>query len=430
MLPIGDDQDHDRAPIVNYALIALNALAFVAFCLPEPRPRVMELGALLASDVRPLTLFSHMFLHANLFHLLGNLLFLWIFGRLAEEYFGRAAYAAAYVLSGLGAAGLHLLTVRHPEVRAIGSSGAVSGAIGACLVFCPRANVRLLWWFFMVGTWMIPISLWALLWFVEQVYFASAGFAYGGGYYAHIGGFAAGAVLAWLWRDLAVRLRGPRRAPLESRDTAQPRRSFEPFPDDADAAFLDESIDAYAVVTLEDCGRHPRGVAARALPREKADALRRELQAAGVPAALIADQAANHPAAPQSVDAASWDDRVLRLRVGTQVVPVPWSAGFLALAADVEGETFVDLVLGRESAFRIRRAASLTRIDVRRRREEAADLAGLARDLEARRSGGNDEGVRALASGGAAPSASRAEFDDHVFRTYHLAKSGKAIRRA
>ncbi len=461
MLPIGDDQDHERAPVVNGVLLGANAVAFVVFCLPHPRPGVLEAGGLVPADLDPVTLLTHMFLHANLFHLLGNMIFLWIFGRLAEERLGHSGYALFYLVSGLAAAFLHVATAEDPSVPLIGSSGAVSGAIGACIVFCPRANVKMLFWFLMVGTFMIPVTLWALLWFVEQAYFASRGMG-GTSYYAHLGGFAAGAAIAWLTALLARFLRPRRAAPLEPRDAAslmEPRRAFGPVADDADPAFLDDSIDAYAVVTLEDAVpealkiaglaaaatgsaaeavaarlQATRGVVLRNVPRAAAEQARRQLQAEGIGVALVADQPANHPPAPAIIDAASWDDRVLRLRIGNQVVTVSWPSPFLAVAARAGGPAFVDLFLTRKTAYRVQRrpGVALTRVDARRRSEEAVDLSGLARDLERLRGGaGNDEGVRLLAQRGeeAVPAYSDASsYDDYLFRTYHLARAGNPVR--
>jgi membrane associated rhomboid family serine protease len=461
MLPIGDDQEHERPPVVNWVLVGLNAASFVVFCLPRPGPRVLQAGGLVAADVDPATLLSHLFLHADLFHLLGNMLFLWIFGRMAEERLGRSGYVLFYLVSGLAAAFLHIVTAEDREVPLIGSSGAVSGTIGACLIFCPRAHVKMLFWFLTMGTFMVPVTFWAILWFFEQAWFSSLALG-GTSYYAHVGGFAAGAAIAWIL-GLAPFLRRARPAPLEPKDAAslmEPRRPFAHAADEGDPAFLDDSIDAYAVVTLREAGpdapriaraaagivgapkesleaglRSTLGVVARRIPRASAERLRRDLQALGIGSALVADQPANHPPEPSPVDAASWDDRLLRLRIGNQVVPIPWSSPFLSVAARLDGPPFIDLFLSRRSAYRIQRkpGLALTRVDPHRRSEEAVDLAGLAQDLERLREGtGNDEGMRLLAAGGEAlapafggPSA----YDDYLFRAYHLARAGNPVRR-
>jgi membrane associated rhomboid family serine protease len=415
-LPIGDDQDHDRAPWVNRALLASNTAVFLLACLPHPEPATVEAWALNPADPRPVQWLTHLFLHGDAIHLLGNLLFLWIFGRLVEERLGAPGYAALYLASGLGAAGLHLAVISG-EARLLGSSGAISGALGACLVFCPRAHVKVLYWIFIAaGTSFVPITLWGLLWIVEQVFFASRG---GGGiaYWAHLGGFATGFSAAWVIREIAARrLRRPE-VPLESRDT---RRPFAAASADDDMAFLDDAIDAYAVVYLDapPPGAPPSGVVVRATPRAQAEARRTSL---GAPAALIADQAANHPAAAREVESAGWDDRLLRLRAGPDVIPLPWSSIALAVQGELGGRTFLDLFASRTAAYRVvaKPGVILTRIDPARRLEAPASLEELAKALEERR------GVPC--AGGRFPE--DAAYADYVFRAWHLARAGRPVAR-
>lgn len=419
-LPIGDDQEHDRTPYVNYGFLALNLAAFALFCLPHPRPGVAETYALIPASLRPHTLITHMFLHGNLLHLLGNMLFLWLFGRLIEERLGHAGYAVFYLASGLGAAALHIFTAPDPNVPALGSSGAISGAIGACLIFCPRANIKVfIWFWWTAGIYPIPAAAWVALWFVEQVWFASAGFG-GASYYGHIGGFLAGAGIAWVVRFIAGRLRDTRAVPLEAKDAAsllEPRRPFAPVSAEEEPVFIDESVDSYAVVTLRD-GTAAPGVPARRAPRAQAEKIRADLQASGVPCALIIDVPANHPPAPERVESLSWDDRMLRLRVAGQIVPLPWSSPCLVVAARVGAETFVDLIAGRKAAYRVPAAPSvaLTRVDPRRRKEEAATLDRLGEDCVRK-------GLRSSWEWLTFPTP--AEYEDYLFRLYHLARAPK-----
>ena len=415
-LPIGDDQDHDRVPWVNRALLAANVAVFLLACLPHPQPATVEAWALNSVDPRPVQWITHLFLHADAIHLLGNLLFLWIFGRLVEERLGAPGYAALYLASGLGAAGLHLAVVPG-EARLLGSSGAISGALGACLVFCPRAHVKVLYWIFIAaGTSFVPITLWGLLWVVEQVFFASRGMG-AVAYWAHLGGFATGFSAAWVIREIAGRRLRRREAPLESRDT---RRPFGAAAPDDDVAFLDDAIDAYAVVYLDapPAGAPASGVVLRARPRAEAEARRTSL---GAPAALIADQAANHPAAPREVESASWDDRLVRLRAGTDAIPLPWSSIALAVQGELGGRTFLDLFASRTAAYRVigKPGVILTRIDPARRLEASAALDDLARAVEERR------GVPC--AGGRF--ADEASYADYVFRAWHLARAGRPVAR-
>ena len=212
-IPIGDDQEHERTPWANRALLAANALAFVLFCLPRPSERVIWDFALNPSELRPLQFLTHLFLHGDLLHVAGNLLFLWTFGRLVEERLGPAGHLALYLLGGLGSAGLHLLAEADPA-PALGASGAVAGMIGACLVFCPRAHIKVFYWFFFVGVALVPVALWALIWVATQVLFAAIDRG-STAYWGHLGGFAAGFGAAWILREAAARRLKPRDPPLE-----------------------------------------------------------------------------------------------------------------------------------------------------------------------------------------------------------------------
>jgi membrane associated rhomboid family serine protease len=415
-LPIGDDQDHDHPPWATRVLIAANVIAFLLFCMPHPKPGILERYALHPGDPDPVQLISHMFLHGSLIHLLGNLLFLWIFGRLVEERLGWAGWAGFYFLSGLGSAATDLIVGAHGDIPSIGSSGAVSGAIGAVLVFCPRANIKVVYWFFLVGTAMVPVAFWVLLWIVEQAFFASQDIG-NVNYWAHLGGFATGFAAAWTAREVAARLRRPREAPLEPRGGPERR----PFGGPADDELpLDDAVDAYALVYLgapaADADERARrtGVLLRGRPRAEAEERRRSL---GGTVALVADQAANHPAEPKPADSLSWDDRSLRVRVGTEAVPVAWSAPRLVVLAELGGERWIDVFLSRTAAYRIaaRPGVALTRVDPKQRQEQSATLDDLAKAFEERRgfpsAGGRFDDV--------------AQYADYLFRAWNLARAGR-----
>jgi len=449
-LPVGDDQEHDRAPAVAVALIAINVAAFLALCLPEPKPWAMRELALVPSEPRPLALLGHMVLHGGWMHLGGNMLFLWVFGRLAEERLGHVGFAMFYLLSGAAAAALHAGTTAHPDAPMIGASGAVSGAIGAALALVPRAHIKVLYWFFFIGTFHLALGWWVAIWLAGQVYFASQGFG-NVAYVAHLGGFGAGYAAAWAVAFFAE-LRRRRRAPAEARAT-EIRRPFAEVGTEPDPVFLDDTIDAFAVVMLGPAdparaaaaaapatGRPPdeierrlratRGVALRGVPRTAADAARRELAAQGLAAALIADQAANLPPAPQAVESASWDDRRLRLRLGEQSISIGWRAPVVATALRLPDGPAIDLFLSRRVAYRIRVKPGLGLTRVSGRREEDVGLSALAQDLERyRESAGNDEGVHALASGGEPPSfPGPPDYEDYLLRVFHLAQAGHPVR--
>lgn len=154
------------------------------------------------------TLFTSMFMHATLLHLLGNMLFLYVFGDNIEDVFGHAGYLIFYVISGLTAACTHILTmIFAPTISnligitipsdlssgVVGASGAISGVLGAYLVLYPKAQILTIVLYVIIP---IPAILFLGFWFVMQwlygVFDASGGVAY----FAHIGGFITGMILA------------------------------------------------------------------------------------------------------------------------------------------------------------------------------------------------------------------------------------------
>jgi membrane associated rhomboid family serine protease len=149
-------------------------------------------------------LFSSMFLHGSWMHLLGNMLFLWIFGNNVEDSMGHLRFLAFYLLTGLVAAGAHVLSDPSSTVPVVGASGAISGIMGAYLVLYPHARV-LIPMFFGFFFRMMWVPAWLMLgyWFFVQAASASLtpSDAGGGGvaFMAHIGGFVAGVVLIKLF---------------------------------------------------------------------------------------------------------------------------------------------------------------------------------------------------------------------------------------
>ncbi len=151
------------------------------------------------------SLFVTMFLHGGLFHLGGNLLFLWIFGNNIEDHLGHVKYALFYVLSGLAASAAHIALNLDSTIPVVGASGAIAGVMGAYLVWFPQAPVRTLVFLGFFVTMIDVRAMWLLgFWFVSQFFTnANSGVAWG----AHVGGFVFGVVVG-----LAIRgSRGVRR---------------------------------------------------------------------------------------------------------------------------------------------------------------------------------------------------------------------------
>ena len=207
MFPIGDDNSSRRTfPVVTYGLIALNLLfffvelnggdAFISQWAFVPRRFLANPGG----DF--MTLFSSMFMHAGWLHLLGNMLYLWIFGDNVEDRFGHAKFAIFYLLCGLAATFAQLAFSSGSNVPNLGASGAIAGVLGAYILLFPKGRVNVL-----MGRGVIPmpalvvIGFWIVLQLVSGVGSISNTAETGGvAYMAHIGGFIAGFVLTFLFR--------------------------------------------------------------------------------------------------------------------------------------------------------------------------------------------------------------------------------------
>ena len=151
------------------------------------------------------TMVTHMFLHGGWLHILGNLWFLWIFGNNVEDSMGHFRFLVFYVLCGFAAAGLQILSDPSSGIPMVGASGAIGGVMGAYVLLYPRVRVHMLVFLgFFVTTFAIPAMWMMAYWFVVQLIggIGSIG-AQGGGvaFWAHVGGFVAGAALVLLFRD-------------------------------------------------------------------------------------------------------------------------------------------------------------------------------------------------------------------------------------
>jgi membrane associated rhomboid family serine protease len=160
------------------------------------------------------TLFSAMFMHGGWLHILGNMLFLWIFGDNIEDAMGHVAYALFYLVVGAAAAFTHMAFNASDLTPAIGASGAIAGVLGAYILLFPRATVVTLVPLFIFVPVPIPAFLLIGFWFVIQLFSGFASFGTdavgaGGGvaYFAHIGGFVAGVLLVnfFVWNRARVR---------------------------------------------------------------------------------------------------------------------------------------------------------------------------------------------------------------------------------
>ena len=206
MMPLGDDNSGRRlTPIVTYVLIALNVLVF--FLELNNGEAFIERWAFvpsrfLADPVGDFaTLFTSMFMHAGWAHLLGNMLYLWIFGDNVEDRLGHALFFVFYIVCGLAATFAQLAISLGSSVANVGASGAIAGVLGAYLVMFPGKRISVL-----MGRAVVPMSalivigFWIVIQVFSQISVFTAGSQSEGGvaYMAHIGGFVAGLVLAFV----------------------------------------------------------------------------------------------------------------------------------------------------------------------------------------------------------------------------------------
>ena len=206
-----------RVPYLTYGLILVNILVFLwELTLPAGALyRVFYDAAVVPCTLTqnflsletPLDILRSMFLHGSWVHLGGNMLFLWIFGTNVEDYFGRRAFIALYLITGAIAALVQTLINVGVCVPMIGASGAISGVLGAFLVLYPGVKVRVVAVFFrfFMRTFLLPALVVLGYWFVVQLFTGIASLGVdtlddGGGVavFAHIGGFIAGALIAFV----------------------------------------------------------------------------------------------------------------------------------------------------------------------------------------------------------------------------------------
>lgn len=198
-----------RQPVVTYALVGINVLVYLITLLLDPGRQsllAMEAGFVPEEWTRLHTLLTSMFLHGGVFHLVGNLYFLWLFGRAVEDAMGPLRFAALYLATGIFGSLLHSLTVSpfFADLPCIGASGAISGVLGAFAVLAPRARLDCfyVWIIFirpLVGWVKLPAVVFLGVWFLIQVLYAASfrnmADTVPVAFWAHVGGFLFGALI-------------------------------------------------------------------------------------------------------------------------------------------------------------------------------------------------------------------------------------------
>lgn len=198
IFPIGDDNiKGGYFPLFSYLFLSLNVLVFIYQVQLNETERfllVENFGAIPLKTWQGVgyeTLFTSMFLHGGIFHLMGNMLFLWIFADNIEATIGNFWFLVFYLAGGLFAYIFHFLFNPFSEIPIVGASGAISAVMGAYLVMFPKSRIKM---FFFFLTFRIPAFLFLMFWIVQQ-WLDSQGFKGDQGgiaYFAHIGGFVFG----------------------------------------------------------------------------------------------------------------------------------------------------------------------------------------------------------------------------------------------
>ena len=213
LFPLGDDNSSRRtAPMVTYGLIALNVLFFfLEMSQGEPFIRQWSVvpRQLVANPTAELpTVFTAMFMHAGWMHLLGNMLYLWIFGDNVEDQMGHGKFLVFYLLCGIAATLAQVMVSSTSSIPNLGASGAIAGVLGSYIILFPQGRVRVL---MRGGTVAMPalvvIGLWIVLQLVSGIGSITQSSQSGGvAYMAHIGGFVAGLALTFLFSGRGLRM--------------------------------------------------------------------------------------------------------------------------------------------------------------------------------------------------------------------------------
>ena len=236
MIPLGDDLPTLRKPVMTYALLGITWAAWVlvqgagldvmklaaSVCdlgmVPGELTHLAPIGTsvpigdgmacVVDNDaINILTPLTSMFLHGGWMHILGNSLFLWVFGNNVEDSMGRLRFLAFYLLCGLAAAAAQVIVDPASPIPMVGASGAISGVMGAYLLLYPKARVKMLF-IFVIFFKVFRIPAWVVLlwWFGLQLAsgLLDQGMSTGVAVWAHVGGFVAGVVLVKLFEDKAM----------------------------------------------------------------------------------------------------------------------------------------------------------------------------------------------------------------------------------
>src|SRR5579884_1003278 len=204
MIPLRSSERTTTPPSMTLALIAINfAVFFHELMLPDYQLNrfIMQYG-IVPDRLRYAQLFTSMFIHGGWLHIIGNMWFLWIFGRGIEDLLGHARYLIFYLVCGVAAALTQVFVDPYSRIPTVGASGAIAGVMGAYLVKFPRARIiTLVPIFFFITTFALPAAFLLIYWFAIQFLNGVGSVGYSQvssgniAWFAHVGGFIAGMLL-------------------------------------------------------------------------------------------------------------------------------------------------------------------------------------------------------------------------------------------
>ena len=210
--PYKDDNPRILFPFVTYTIIGINSLVFIYqyFILPpDLLGPIISTYALTPADPSVFTVFTSMFMHGGLMHIIFNMWFLWIFGDNIESVLGHKRYVLFYLLCGVGAALAQIQINTGSQIPMVGASGAIAGVLGAYLIRFPRATVHVLVILIIFITFIrVPAMVVIGIWFLSNLTagLGTLGIEETGGtaWFAHLGGFVSGVVLNQVFKQIRI----------------------------------------------------------------------------------------------------------------------------------------------------------------------------------------------------------------------------------
>jgi len=210
--PYKDDNPRILFPFVTYIIIGINSLVFIYQYLilpPESLGHIISTYALTPAAPSVITVFTSMFMHGGLMHIIFNMWFLWIFGDNIESVLGHKRYVLFYLLCGVGAALAQIQINTGSQIPMVGASGAIAGVLGAYLIRFPRATVHVLVILIIFITFIrVPAMVVIGIWFLSNLTagLGTLGIEETGGtaWFAHLGGFVSGVVLNQVFKQIRI----------------------------------------------------------------------------------------------------------------------------------------------------------------------------------------------------------------------------------